>query len=198
MAERVGLSRCLACGAPRPAASDAAGRGMPAGGDEGWAALDSSAPAWAVPAMPLGTVLALVGGLALVGAFYMPWFAVQGLLLSGSFPGRFLASPADVQRFMPALAASPGEVQLLRALVYLFPACGGLAAVLALLQGLRRGRPGRLGIALAACGLVPLVALGVGLSRLPPGVSPDVGIWLMGAGSVAVALGPLANRLLAR
>src|SRR5689334_12581573 len=75
----------------------------------------------AVPSLQLGTVLALVGGVALVTAYWMPWFAVpQGLLLSGSFLSRFLGSPADVQRFMPAMAGNPSEVQLLRALIYLF------------------------------------------------------------------------------
>jgi hypothetical protein len=91
--------------------------------------------------MPLSRVLALVGGLGLVAAFFMPWFASQGLLLSGQFLHTFLATsaPADVQRFVPG--SSPAEVQLLRWLVDLFPACGALVVVLCLLgQALSAGR----------------------------------------------------------
>ena len=58
-----------------------------------------------LPSLPLGSVLALMGGLALVTAYFMPWFAVQGLLLSGSFLARFLSNPADVQRSCRAWSA---------------------------------------------------------------------------------------------
>ena len=70
----------------------------------------------------------------------MPWFGAQGLLLSGQFLSRFLSSPADVQRFMPGLANNPSELQQLRTLIYLFPTCGVVAAVVALAHGLRGGR----------------------------------------------------------
>jgi hypothetical protein len=82
-------------------------------------------------------VLSLIGGLALVAAFFMPWFGNQGLLLSGQFLHNFLnnASPSDLRRFLPT--SSPSEVQLLRVLVDLFPLCGAIAAVTALIGGLR-------------------------------------------------------------
>jgi hypothetical protein len=134
-----------------------------------------------------------VGGLTLVAAYFMPWFAVQGLLLSGSFLARFLGNPADVQRFMPGLAGNPNELQQLRMLIYLFPTCGGVAAILALLHGLRGGRSGWLGLLLAASGAVPLAALLVGLSRLPPGATTEVGLWLLGAGAVAVLAGVIID-----
>src|ERR1043165_3648276 len=83
--------------------------------------------------LPLTRVLALVGGLALVVALFMPWFAAQGLLLSGQFLHTFLATatPADLQRFLPG--TSPTEVQLLRLLVDLFPVCGAFAAAVSLI-----------------------------------------------------------------
>src|SRR4051794_20886983 len=85
----------------------------------------------ATPTYPVGTVLALVGGVILVMAYWAPWFSSQGLLLSGLFLGRFLGNPSDVQPFMPALAGNRSEVQLLRGLIFLFPTAGGIAIVLA-------------------------------------------------------------------
>jgi hypothetical protein len=156
-------------------------------------------PRDAGPSLPLGAVLALVGGLALVAAFWMPWFGTQvggqGILLSGEVLGRLLSSTDDLRRFMPGSSGSPWEARGLRALVYFFPVCGALAAVLALLTGWLRRR--WLTLAVVTAGVVPLVALLVGMTRLPPGSSREVGLWLIGAGSLAIALGPLANRLLA-
>ena len=43
--------------------------------------------------------------------------------------------------------------------------------------------------ALVLVGLVPLVALVVGLGRLPPGARPELGLWAIGAGAAAVLLG---------
>jgi hypothetical protein len=151
-----------------------------------------------VPSLQIGTVLALVGGVALVTAFWMPWFSSQGLLLSGSFLARFLGSPADVQRFMPALAGNPSEVQLLRGLVYLFPTCGLIAIVLALLHGAWSAGRRLVGILLAVSGLVPLVALAIGLTRLPPGAAPEIGLWQLGIGAAAILIGPILNVVLAR
>jgi hypothetical protein len=139
--------------------------------------------------LSLPRVLALVGGLALVAAFYMPWFGSQGLLLSGQFLHTFLASasPADLRRFLPN--SSPGEVQMLRALVDLFPACGIVAAGAALVGGLVARGTVALNVVVGLGGLVPLVALLVGVGRLPPGSSIEVGLWLIGGGSVAVLVG---------
>ncbi|MCC6179230.1 MAG: hypothetical protein IT305_28310 [Chloroflexi bacterium] len=151
-----------------------------------------------VPSIAVGTVVALIGGLALLAAFSMPWFSTQGLLLSGDFLARFLGNPNDVRRFAPGLAADPSELRLLRGLVYLFPASGALACLLAVVTALWRAAPGWLGMLLAASGLVPLVALLGGITRLPPGAHLEVGLWVIGAGALATLLGPQLNRLLRR
>lgn len=143
------------------------------------------------PCLPLSRVIALVGGLALVAAFFMPWFASQSLLLSGQFLNDFLAaaSPADLQRFVPG--TSPTEARLLRILVDLFPACGGLAACLCLLLSIATLRPAFivLKVLLGLTGLVPLVAWAGGITRLPPGSSAQIGLWLIACGSLTVLLG---------
>src|SRR5258708_6403388 len=76
------------------------------------------------PAMPLGRVIALIGAMALLAAYAMPWFSVsvgngQGITLSGLFLGRFLAGADDLRRFMPGARGGPAEVQQLRLLVLL-------------------------------------------------------------------------------
>jgi hypothetical protein len=50
---------------------------------------------------------------------------------------------------------------------------------------------------LALSGLVPLGAWAIGITRLPPGSTFEIGLWLLAGGSVAVVLGPLLE-LLAR
>jgi hypothetical protein len=152
-----------------------------------------------VPSLPLGTVLALVGGLALVAAFWMPWLGIQvGTqrgLLSGNVLGGLLSGTSDLRQFVPGSSGNPLEAQALRALVYLFPACGALAAILALLEGwLVRRRS--LTALLVMAGLVPLIGLVGGLGFLPPTSSREIGLWLIGAGSIAIVLGPLVNALL--
>ena len=149
--------------------------------------------------MPLGRVLALIGALAIVAAYAMPWLGVQvgnqGISLSGQFLGRFLASTNDLGRFMPGATGGPAEVQQLRALVFLFPAAGALATLLVLLGiFLRRRRLVDLLVGLVA--LVPLAALFVGLSRLPPGTNPEIGLWVIGGGAAAAMLGALLDALL--
>jgi hypothetical protein len=141
------------------------------------------------PSLPLSRVLALIGGLALIAAFFMPWFGSQGLLLSGQFLHMFLtnASPADLRRFLPS--SSPTEVQLLRVLVDLFPICGAIAAVAALLGGLYPPARLVLNIVLGLSGLLPLLAWAGGISRLPPGSSPEIGLWLIALGSMCVLVG---------
>ena len=150
------------------------------------------------PALPVGSVLSLVGGLGLLAAYYMPWFAIQGLLLSGDFLTRFLGNPAQLRQFAPALAGNPGDAQLLRVLIYLFPLFGLLAAVLALAHGFWRRRSVGLAVLLTLSGLVPLVALIGGVTRLPPGSTAEIGLWVLGLGSAAILAGPWVDRLLAR
>jgi hypothetical protein len=141
------------------------------------------------PSLSLARVLALVGGLGVLAAFFMPWFSSQGLLLSGQFLHNFLgsASPADLSRFLPN--SSPAEVQFLRVLVDLFPVCGFIAASAALLGGLSSSARPIANIVVGLSGLIPLAAWAVGIGRLPPGSSPETGLWLIGCGSIAVLLG---------
>ena len=139
------------------------------------------------PAVPLSRVVALVGGFALISAFFMPWFASQGLLLSGQFLNDFLASAslADLQRFVPG--TSPAEAQLLRLLVDLFPAFGGLAVALCVLLSLRHHAV--LKITLGVCGIIPLAAWAIGITRLPPGSPPQIGLWFIACGSLSIVAG---------
>ena len=60
------------------------------------------------------------------------------------------------------MAGNPSEVQLLRGLIYLFPAFGTLAIVLALVHGAWQAGRRLIGILVAVSGLVPLIALAVG------------------------------------
>jgi hypothetical protein len=135
-------------------------------------------------------VLALVGGLALIAAFFMPWFASQGLLLSGQFLNDFLGSAtvSDLQRFMPGTSTS--QAQLLHGLVLLFPACGALAAGTCLLLSLTSCRIGMpLAVLLFATGFVPLAAWLIGITRLPAGATLQIGLWLIAGAAVAVVIG---------
>src|SRR5712691_11601928 len=117
----------------------------------------------AYPYLSLARVLALIGGVLLVSAFFMPWFSSQGLLLSGQFLHQFLSNPGDLRRFLPGSSGSPAEAQLLRALVDLFPACGAVAFVAALAGGLRRGWRRATNVALGIGGVVPLVGWAIGI-----------------------------------
>jgi hypothetical protein len=139
--------------------------------------------------MPLAQVVALFGGLALVAAYFMPWFGSQGVILTGAFLDQLLGSTTDLRRLLPGSAGGPLEVRLLRALVDFFPVAGGLAAVTSGLLWLRPAWrvPGN--VLLGACGALTLVALVGGVSRLPPGATWEVGLWLIGAGSLAVLAG---------
>lgn len=154
-----------------------------------------------VPSLPVGTVLSLVGGLALLAAFTMPWLGIQvgtqGALLAGDTLARVLSSNTDLRQFIPGSSGNPMEAQALRALIYLFPVSGGIAAALALLEGWL-GRQRWLAVLLVLAGLIPLIGVLGGLTFLPPNASRQHGLWVIGAGSVAVMLGPLVNGMLAR
>ena len=150
--------------------------------------------------LSLSRVPALIGGLGLIGAFFMPWFSSQGLLLSGQFLHTFLssASPADLRRFLPA--SSPAEVQALRLLVDLFPACGFVGGTATLTGGLVQQRALKLvaNLLLGISGLVALVAWACGISQLPSGSAPEVGLWLIAASSLAMLAGLTADLLITR
>jgi hypothetical protein len=143
--------------------------------------------------LPLWRVLALIGGLALVAAFFMPWFSSQGLLLSGQFLNTFLgsASPADLRRFLPG--SSPLELQLLHVLVDLFPVCGAMAALGSLVGGLTTRGSLAANIVVGLSGGVSLVAWAAGITQLPAGSGYEIGLWLLAAGSLAVLIGLLLD-----
>lgn len=147
-----------------------------------------------------GRVLALIGGLALIAAYFMPWFGTQGIILTGSFLSQFLGNARDLRQFLPGSSGGAAEVQLLRGLVYFFPVCGGLAAVLTVAgwvwPRLRRVTHWLLAI----LGLVVLIALIVGQGRLPETASREVGLWTIGLGALAILIGAafdLSRRLVA-
>jgi len=145
--------------------------------------------------LSLSRVLALVGGLGLVAAFFMPWFSSQGLLLSGQFLHNFLgnAAAADLRRFLPTSTAT--EVQLLRLLVDLFPMAGALAAVAALSGGLASAARTPSNVVLAAAGSVTLAAWALGVTRLPPGANAETGLYVIAAGGFAILAGTLVEFL---
>src|ERR1700736_4189088 len=120
----------------------------------------------AYPCLSLPRVLALLGGVLLASAFFMPWFSSQGLLLSGQFLHQFLSNPGDLRRFLPGSSGTAAEAQLLRALVDLFPACGVAASTAALIGGLIDTWRRTTNVVLAMSGVVPLVGWAVGITRL--------------------------------
>ena len=142
--------------------------------------------------MPLGRVVALVGGLAVLAAYAMAWFGVnvqgQGVVLSGQFLGRFLSSTNDLRRVMPGATGGPDEVRMLLGLVLFFPACGALAALVAAGTAWAARRRFWNGL-LVLLGALPVVGLFVGLSQLPAGAAPEIGLWVIGGGGAAVILG---------
>ena len=141
------------------------------------------------PSLSLPRVLALVGGLSLIAAFFMPWFSSQGLLLSGQFLHIFLGNPGDLRRFLPGASGEASETMLLRALIDLFPACGLVATVATLVGGLWHTARRASTFVGGVSALVPVVAWLVGTTRLPPGATIESGMWLMLGGAIAVLLG---------
>jgi hypothetical protein len=134
-------------------------------------------------------VLALVGGVTLILAFFTPWFSSQGLLLSGQFLHLFLSSagPSELRQFLPS--SSPTEIELLHGLVDAFPVFGGISAIGALMGGLVRGARAISNVLLGVGGIAPLAGWAVGITRLPPGANPEIGLWLIAAGALAILLG---------
>jgi len=151
-------------------------------------------PARPYPCLSLARVVALVGGVLLVCAFFMPWFSSQGLLLSGQFLHQFLSNPGDLRRFLPGSSGTPAEAQLLRALVDLFPACGVVAFVTALAGGVQHRWRRATNVLLGLSGAVPLVGWAVGIAQLPPGANPEIGLSLIASASVAVLIGLALDR----
>jgi hypothetical protein len=144
-------------------------------------------------------VLALIGGLGLIAAFFMPWFASQGLLLSGQFLNDFLASAnaADMQRFMPGTTLN--EARLLRGLVDLFAACGACAALASVLLSVGvRWLQRLLRILLIASGATPIVAWAIGIGRLPANATFQIGLWLIAIAALTVLIGGSLELLAAR
>ena len=139
-----------------------------------------------MPCLPVARVLALVGGLALVAAYFMPWFGTQGLILTGAFLSQLLGSTTDLRRLAPGMLGGPLEVQGLRVLVAFFPACGALAALLMVVGAPRAALRRPTDVVAGICGVLALVALVLGASRLPPGSTWEVGLWLIGLGGVAI------------
>ena len=139
------------------------------------------------PCLSLPRVLALLGGALLVSAFFMPWFSSQGLLLSGQFLHLFLSNPGDLRRYLRGSSGSPGEAQLLRALVDLFPACGAIAFVAALAGAFVRRLA--MNILLGLAGAIPLIGWAIGITRLPPGANPEIGLWVIASASAGVLVG---------
>src|ERR1700694_1729679 len=78
--------------------------------------------------MPIARVVGIIGGLALIAAYFMPWFGSQGIILTGAFLDQLLGSTNDLRRLLPGSAGGPLEVQLLRTLVDFFPIVGAVAA----------------------------------------------------------------------
>jgi hypothetical protein len=150
--------------------------------------------------LTLARVLALAGGLALLGAFFMPWFSTQGLLLSGQFLHLFLSSssPSDLRRFIPGSSGTSAEAQALRALVDMFPVCGALAVVAALGGGLVDAWRRAANVLLAVSGAAPLAAWAGGVSRLPTGANAELGLWLIPGGAIAILVGLVLDRPRAR
>jgi hypothetical protein len=112
-----------------------------------------------------------------------------GVVVERAISGSVLEQPGDLRRFLPGSSGTPGEAQLLRALVDVFPACGLVAIAAALTGGLVRGWRRAANVALGLGGLVPLGGWAIGITRLPPGANPEIGLWLIASGSVAVLLG---------
>lgn len=142
-----------------------------------------------------------MGALAIVAAYAMPWLGVrvgnQGVVLSGMFLGGFLAGARDLRQFMPGASGDPNEAAMLRALVLFFPASGAVAALFALATAGRTGAA-LTSVLLCLLGALPLAALVVGLGQLPPGTSPELGLWTIGGGAAAVILGGAIDAGLAR
>jgi hypothetical protein len=66
------------------------------------------------------------------------------------------------------------------------------------LCGLLRRAPLAVDILAGLCGLVAIVACIIGITQLPPGAAPEIGLWLMFGSSLAIIAGLLVERVLYR
>jgi hypothetical protein len=140
----------------------------------------------------LGRVLALVGGLGLLAAYWMPWIGNQQGAMAGSNLATVLARTTDLSRLVPGFNISPEETQLLKLVIGAVPTVGALVALLA-----ASGLQVRFGLVvntlLGLAGVVMLLALMFGSQRLPPGALPQIGLNVIGWASVATVLGAILD-----
>src|SRR5437879_11816206 len=108
----------------------------------------------------------------MLGAFFMPWFSAQNLLLSGQFLHQFLGNPGDLRRFLPGSSGTAAEAQQLRLLVAVFPACAVVATLATLAGGLARAGRRLATAVLGLTGWGPLAGWGAGSTRLPAAPRP--------------------------
>ena len=149
--------------------------------------------------LTLGQAMSLLGAMAMIAAFAMPWFGVQmgnqGIVLSGQFLARFLSGTPDLRQFIPGASGGPNEVMMLRGLVLFFPSLGVLAAVF-VAASILRPISRVLAALVAVAGVLGLAVLAIGISRLPPNASVEIGLWVIGAGAIAIVTGaPLHLRI---
>ena len=122
-----------------------------------------------------------------------------GLLFSGQFLHNFLATPRQPTSSASCPAAHPRKSSCCAGWWTSFRACGALATVLCL-AGLANLGPARVLVdaVLALTGLLALIAWAGGVTRLPPGATWEVGLWLIAAASLAVLLGAALELFAAR
>lgn len=138
--------------------------------------------------LPIARAIGLLGSLAIIAGYFMPWFGTQGVIFTGNLLTRFLGGSPDLRQVLPGIG--PSEVQLLRALVVFFPLAGaaGLGLLVTTLVWPRLRRV--LDPLASVLAVLTLAALAGGLSQLPRGASLEVGVWLIGAGASMLLLGP--------
>ncbi|MFN8526923.1 MAG: hypothetical protein U0821_27780 [Chloroflexota bacterium] len=152
------------------------------------------------PAMGVGRVLSLFGGLLLVAAYVMPWFSADRVILTGSFLSQFLLNTTDLRRFLPGSTGGTFEVQLIRLLVYAFPGLGLAAAATAIYGWMRPANRRATNIALGAIGAAGVVVWIVALIILSvklPTASREIGLNLNALAAILIVAGVALDRYLA-
>lgn len=142
--------------------------------------------------VPMNRAIGLLGSLAIIAGYFMPWFGTQGVIFTGNLLTRFLGGTTDLRQVLPGIG--PSEVQLLRALVLFFPVAGavGLALLVATFGWPRLRRV--LDPLASLVAALTLAALAGGLRQLPRGSSLEVGVWVIGAGAFMLLLSPWVAR----